>query len=215
MKQDVQDRRTLLAGFGAAAAAAVAFGSVSTRAQATTPFAPTRHTQDEWLDQLPGKHRAFIDSSSSDGANNALAWAQNLFTANKSGYGLEDAEIATIVCFRHLSTPFAFNDAMWAKYGKTLATSAKYVNPRNNNAPTANPHQRAIDGLAKRGVQFAICDLASHRVATELATATGGHADDVYKELVANAAPNSHFVAAGVVGVTRAQEYGYSLLVAG
>ncbi len=39
--------------------------------------------------------------------------------------------------------------------------------------------------------------------------------DSVYKELVASAIPNGHFVAAGVIAVTRAQEYDYSLLTAG
>jgi hypothetical protein len=44
------------------------------------------------------------------------------------------------------------------------------------------------------------------------ASATGGNADAVVKELMANAIANSHFVPAGVVAVTRAQERGYSLL---
>jgi len=39
-----------------------------------------------------------------------------------------------------------------------------------------------------------------------------GNADAVYKELVANLIPNSHMVAAGVVAVNRAQEYGFTLL---
>jgi len=35
------------------------------------------------------------------------------------------------------------------------------------------------------------------------------------KELTANLVPNGHLVAAGVIATTRAQEYGYTLLVAG
>jgi len=42
--------------------------------------------------------------------------------------------------------------------------------------------------------------------------ATKANGDAVYKELVANLVPNSHMVAAGVVAVNRAQEYGFTLL---
>ena len=34
----------------------------------------------------------------------------------------------------------------------------------------------------------------------------------IYKELVANIVPGSRMVSAGVVAVTRAQEYGYALI---
>jgi intracellular sulfur oxidation DsrE/DsrF family protein len=214
MKDGRQDRRALISGLGAAAAA-VALGSSGTRAQTKAPFAPARHAQDAWLDELPGKHRVFIDSVSGNGASDALLYAGNLFTANKAGYGLDDGDLAIVVCFRHLSTSFAFGDAMWAKYGKPLAEAARYTSSGGANPPAANPQQKSIDALAKRGVQFAVCDMATHRVAGQIATAVGATADAIYKEITANAAPNSHFVAAGVVGATRAQEYGYSLLVAG
>jgi len=214
-----QDRRELLSGLGIAAAA-IALGSTPARAQTRGTFAPARHTQDEWLDQLPGKHRVFIDSVSSAGISDALLYASNYFAASKSGYGLEDADVAVIVCMRHFSTPFAFNNAMWAKYGKPMADMAKYTNPRSTDVPTANPHvprsgTAGFTGLAAKGTQFAICDMATHFLAGQIATATGGKADDIYQELAANTVPNGRFVAAGVIGATRAQEYGYTLLVAG
>ena len=40
-------------------------------------------------------------------------------------------------------------------------------------------------------------------------------ADEIYQELSTSLIPNSRLVAAGVMAVTRAQEYGYSLLDAG
>jgi hypothetical protein len=40
-------------------------------------------------------------------------------------------------------------------------------------------------------------------------------ADAMVKEFTARALPNSHFVAAGVVGINRAQEHGYTLIYAG
>jgi len=68
-----------------------------------------------------------------------------------------------------------------------------------------------IDAVVKRGTRFAVCDMATHFFAGQLAM-PGGNADAIYKELVANLIPNSHMVAAGVVAVNRAQEYGYTLL---
>lgn len=226
-----QDRRALLSAMGAAAAGvALASAPVHAQAKAQTgamataagKFTPARHKEDAWLDTVPGKHRVFIDSSSGSGASDALLYAGNLFTANKSGYGLNDNDLAIVVCLRHFATVFAFNDAMWGKYGKAFAGLPGIVE-KGAAAPTANPHTidanngitiPGIDGLAKRGVQFAICDMAAHFFAGMIA-GTGGDAATVYKELAANTVPNGHFVAAGVVGTTRAQEYGYSLLVAG
>jgi hypothetical protein len=42
-----------------------------------------------------------------------------------------------------------------------------------------------------------------------------GDKQAVYDELAGNLVGNSHLVAAGVVGVNRAQEYGYTLVTAG
>jgi intracellular sulfur oxidation DsrE/DsrF family protein len=223
MKSAKTNRRTLLSGLGVAAVG-VAASAVSMQAQTPTPtpaatatptrtsFVPARHKEDEWFDSLPGKHRVFIDSATTEEAGDAVLYANNLFIANKSGYGLEDADIATVVCFRHYGTIFGYNNAMWAKYGKTLADSGKYTNPRGADANTANP-QRNLDALAKRGVHFAICGLATRRIAGQIAAAVSGNADEIQKELLANIITNGHVMAAGVVATTRAQEYGYSLLI--
>ncbi|MBP8273709.1 MAG: hypothetical protein KAY59_04725 [Acidobacteria bacterium] len=212
MKSAKPNRRALLAGLGVAAAG-IATGGVRVDARAqSTSFVPAKHKEDEWLDKLPGKHRVFIDSASAESAGDALQYASNLFVANKSGYGLEDGDIATVVCLRHFGTIFGYNDAMWVKYGKTLAESGKYTNPKPGEAFTANP-QGSIERLAKRGVHFAVCGLATRRIAGQLATATGGKADEIQKELIANVVTNAHVMAAGVIATTRAQEYGYSLLV--
>lgn len=221
MKSAKPNRRTLLSGLGVAAVG-MAANVVPTKAQAPTSaaaatpartsFVPARHKEDEWLDTLPGKHRVFIDSASAESAGDALQYASNLFVANKNGYGLEDGDIATVVCFRHYGTIFGYNNAMWAKYGKTLAESGKYTNPRGAEANNANP-QRSVDTLAKRGVHFAICGLATRRIAGQIAAAVSGNADEIQKELIANVITNGHVMAAGVVATTRAQEYGYSLLV--
>ena len=111
---------------------------------------------------------------------------------------------------------FGFTDPLWAKYGKAMAEAVKYTS-RDGEVPAANPFNAAprkqFESLAKRGVQFMVCDTASHRFARMLAGTGDGEA--VYKEMAANMIPSSRFVPAGVVGVTRAQEYGYSLVFVG
>ena len=74
--------------------------------------------------------------------------------------------------------------------------------------------QAAHAGNLDVGVQFGVCDTASHGLARRLA-GPGGDAEATYKEMVASMIPNSRLLVAGVIGVTRAQEYGYSVVHAG
>ena len=218
-------RRAVLTG-GSAAVAALAVGSPASAQSAsttTTRFQPARHAQDAWLDAVPGRHRTFIDASTARGAAEAVLYANNLFEANKTGYSLTDRDVAVVVCLRHFATAFAFTDTIWAKYGKPMSALLEFTDPKTKQAPTTNlllsadygmmlPNLgNSIPAVTKRGVQFAICDMATHFVATQLAAA-GGTADAIYKELTANLIPSSHLVAAGVVAVNRAQERGYTLL---
>jgi hypothetical protein len=157
-------------------------------------------------------------SSSPQGASDGLQFANNLLSTNRSAYGLADEDLSLVVCLRHQSAAFAFSDVIWSKHGKALADSVRYTDPVTKEAPLANPLTAAprnpIAALAKRGVVFAICDLSSHRLSRLLA-GPGGDADAMYKQMAANPVPNGRFVPAGVAALTRAQEYGYSLLVAG
>ena len=68
----------------------------------------------------------------------------------------------------------------------------------------------AMDALIKKGVHFAVCQMASRHIAGRIAQATGGETDAILKEIGANLVPNGHFVSAGIVAVNRAQEKGYS-----
>ncbi len=203
------------------AAAAMALAGTRAGAQApmtplATTFQPARHDHDAWMDKIPGKHRMVLDVTTANGVGEAIGFAINLFAGNKSGYDLHDADLAMVICLRHFATVFAFTDPIWVKYGKALADAVKYTS-RTGELPTTNPYnaapRSAFDGLARRGVQFMVCDTASHRFARMLAGS--GDGETVYKEMAANMIPSSRFVPAGVVGTTRAQEYGYSLLFVG
>jgi hypothetical protein len=221
-----KSRRSFLSNLGIAASAAGAtLGAGSIGAQAQTPadarWQPARHPQDDWFDQLPGKHRFFFDTTTPDRLEDAIQFTGNYYGANKGGYGLENADLAVIVGMRHRSAPFAFNDAMWAKYGVTLAKRAEFVDPKTKEmpklnyyppkAPAAPARARGLASLMNLGVQFAICNLSTRAISGLIADATSQKTDDVYKEITANLIDRARLVPAGIVAVNRAQERGYSI----
>ena len=97
-----------------------------------------RHPADDWLDQLPGKHRLTFDTMTPDRLEDAIQFAGNFIPPNKGAYGLESADLAVVIVMRHRSAPFAYNDAMWAKYGGTLARRAEFTDPKTKEAPKVN-----------------------------------------------------------------------------
>ena len=64
MTREKWARRSVVGMLTAIGGAFAAGGSVSA---APGAFQPARHQPDEWLDQLPGKHRVFIDVVSGTG----------------------------------------------------------------------------------------------------------------------------------------------------
>lgn len=225
--KDIQARRSVITGFGAAAAG-LALVSQTACAQpgGATGFQPARRSADAWLDDLSGTHRVFIDSATALGGAEAVLYANNLFAAQEGpDYDGDPADLAMVICFRHYSTPFGYNDAMWAKYGEVFNSIMKFPDPATGQAPTANMLNQdrtdvsnfgfTIDLVAGKGAQFGICRAATNFFSNVIAGATGGSQPGIFDELVANAIPSSRFVSAGVMALTRAQEYGYSLLYAG
>jgi hypothetical protein len=220
MAQHKWTRRALMSGVGAGALQLTVPRSAPAQA-VDVPFKPSRHAQDAWMNNLPGRHRTIIDTVSAKGVAEGLLFARNMFVANASGYGLKDADVAIIVCVRHGSTGFGFNDAMWAKYGAQLG-GPDFTDPTTKKAPTTNLYNSAsfgvgvtIEAVVTRGAHFAVCAMAAQRLAGQIASTAGLSADAVFKELTSNLIPNSHMVAAGVVAVNRAQEYGYTFLNGG
>jgi hypothetical protein len=223
-------RRSFLTRLGAGVTvlgSGLAAGTGIAAAQSTsTGSRPMRHPQDDWMDKLPGKHRLVFDTTTPAGFGAAVAYANNFLTASKDGYGLTDQDHGIIIVARHFATPFAYNDAMWAKYVKAMPPFVVIDDPKTKQRPTMNLYNVGTYGLdlpnlgttipdvVKRGVHFAVCQMATRFFAGPLAQGTGGTADAVYNELVANLVGNSHMAAAGIVAVNRAQEHGYTLSTA-
>jgi intracellular sulfur oxidation DsrE/DsrF family protein len=214
-------RRSFLSRLGAgfaAVGATLGAGTATVLAQGSSSggWQPARHSEDEWFDKIPGKHRTFLDAVSAHGVGEALHFASNIFTTSKSGYGLESGEVAIVVCLRHAATAFAFNDAIWSKYGASLPSDPK-TNATAMKNPYNSPDRRdeTFDALIKLGVHFAVCDKSTQGLAGSLARKTDGKSDAVYKEMLASVIGNSHLVPSGIVAVGHAQEHGYAYAYCG
>jgi intracellular sulfur oxidation DsrE/DsrF family protein len=218
--EPITERRSFLNRLKLGTAAAFALGGIA-RAQVkpATPFVPARHDKDDWLDKIPGKHRMVIDTTSSSAFADSLLFASNFLLVNRNEYGLQNSDIALVVIARHVSTSFGFNNAMWAKYSVPMADG--FVDPKTKQTPKTNVFQAeasagpaSLDGLASQGVQFAVCSMATRRIAGTIAKATGGNTNSIFDELSANLIGNGRLAPAGILVVNRAQERGYSLVTA-
>jgi len=209
MKQDVKGRRELVAGLGAAATAVVVGARPS--AQAPAHFTPTRHSQDEWMGKMTGSHRVILDVTTAEGMPDGIRFVGNLYTGHQSGYNVPESDLAVIVVLRHAATAYGYNNTFWTKHGAELASQA-------GSLPVGNPYDSGdrvqLSTLAKRGVQFMVCGTASRGLSRRLA-GEKGDADAMFKEMEANLISSARIVSAGVVGVTHAQEYGFSYLFVG
>jgi hypothetical protein len=64
-------------------------------------------------------------------------------------------------------------------------------------------------------MRLAVCELTLRAYVDIIAKHTSEPQDAIRKELTANTIGNAHFVPAGIVAVTRAQERGYALVSIG
>ncbi len=194
------------------------------RPAAAARWEPARHEKDEWLARATVKHRFLFDTTTWEGLGNALAFADNFYKVNKSEYAVESAELSLVIVVRHLSAAFGYSDAMWKKYGATLALRAKVDDPKTRQAPLENLYSSTgfgdalpnrgitLESLAKRGAQFAVCTLSTRANAGLIARAVGSTPEAIFAELTSSLVSNGLMVPAGIVTINRAQERGYSLV---
>src|SRR5262249_23215634 len=180
-------RRSFLARLGMALSTvgmAIA-ANESAEAQAATEsgrWQPRRHPVDDWMDRVTGSHRLGVDSTKPAGLGSAIWYANNFYIANQSGYQLGHTDLAVVIVLRHGSTAFAFTDAMWAKYGTVLAQRINFDDPKTKQRPKINVYNSTthgdllpsggitLDALAERGVHFAVCQIATRRLAAAIAS---------------------------------------------
>lgn len=236
MNEYQTDRRRLIgASMLVAGAAAASAGPALAQAGpvgATTGWQPAMEPLDSWLDKPGTRHRMVFDTISADGADEALGYANNFLHVNEADYALKPEQIGLVIIFRHMSTPFGFNNAMWAKHGRKFADQLGLKGDKAIQAATMNPAlagpsdppplpkgfewagDDTIPKLAAKGVRFAVCGLATRGIAGALA-GKGGNPQAIEAELKANLAPGAVVVPAGIVAVNRAQEHGYTFAYTG
>ena len=168
-----------------------------------------RHPQDDWFDENQAKHRVIFDTWNAEHFPDALQFSGNTFETNKTDYDIPNDQMAVVIVCRHRTTPFGFNDAMWAKYGKSFSAQMDWTDPKTHEAPAANPYTARFKTLAGLGLQLAVCNRTTHAYANRAARDAGLKNEDVYNELKANTVIPAHIVPAGVIAVTRAVERGY------
>jgi intracellular sulfur oxidation DsrE/DsrF family protein len=203
---------------------ALALGPPEVKAQSGggDSWKPARHSEDDWMDAVPGVHRFLFDNTTYAGFGGAMRFANNFMRVNRDAYGLEDNDLAVIIVARHFSTPFAFNDAMWERYGVPLAARENIIDPKTDAPPTVNLLNTSgygdelptrglmLKSLLDKGVRLAVCEVAARGAAGRVARAVGGDADSIFEEFTRNLVDNAHLVPAGIVAVNRAQERGYT-----
>lgn len=197
------------------AAGALLASALPAAATQRSPAGPSRHAQDDWLDQAPERHRVIFDTWMADKFGEAVGFAGNWMRINKEQYGLADGDLAMVIVARHGSAPFAFNEAIWTKYGKIFAANMSANDKVAHPNPSTNVHATRLAALAKQGTRLAVCSLTTRAYTQIIAKETGAQPEAVLKELTANTAGPATFVPAGIVAVTRAQERGYALVSIG
>jgi intracellular sulfur oxidation DsrE/DsrF family protein len=223
------ERRSFLTHLNAGLASLAAMAGVAMAQEKSTAaphWEPARHEKDDWLDTLPGKHRVVFDTTTPEGFGDAVFFANNFIRVNRTEYGLPNTDLAVVIVARHRTTPYGYNDAMWAKYGMPLAARARVEDPKTKLPPKMNLFNAAgfgelltnrnttWDSLSKQGAQLAVCSISTRAYAGIVAQTIGANVDTIFSELTANLVSNARMVPAGIVTVNRAQERGYSLVSA-
>jgi hypothetical protein len=217
------DRRSF---FTSAKLAALAAGGVALASAKQAPAAhwePARHDKDDWLDKAGTKHRLVLDTTHAPGFGEGVAFAGNYIRANQDAYSVPAGELAILLVVRHMSTPFGYSDAMWAKYGAIMGAMADFQDPKTKAAPKINVYTAegygplpsrgvTLGALDKQGAMIGVCAVATRRLVGMIVQATGGTEDAVNSELIANLVPGARMVPAGIIAVSRAQERGYTLI---
>ena len=91
--------------------------------------------------------------------------------------------------------------------GRTAEHAGRYLQRRGRQRTATREPARTV-----QGVRLTAAPPAAGGTGI---TGPDGDADAIYKTMAANLIANARFVPAGVIAVTRSQEYGYSLLYAG
>jgi hypothetical protein len=218
----ITHRRGFLGRIGAAIALGMTgLGPVRLAAESAPDVPPSGKADpfEDWLNKINGTHRMAFDAPHANEGFPAV-WPRIYMNTMNATYGTKDSDDSVVLILRHEAAPLALNDAMWAKYpfGQQLginengkpATRNIYTTITNLPIPGIG-----VAELLKSGVLVGVCNVALTVGASQLAAKTGGNADAIKSELVANLIPGIQVVPSGVMAVGRVQEKGCNYCYAG
>jgi intracellular sulfur oxidation DsrE/DsrF family protein len=215
--------------FGAAAAASVSIVGGRT-------VAAQESASDGWIKEVKGTHRCLFDFPQHKNGF-PLLHIFNYLNTYSAAYKVGPGQAGAVGTFYGMgnqsSIPFAFSDAMWAKYQlgeyTALKDAAGKAYTRNVfNRPTKDDLHLlmaaiqtptipafgemmpglGIENLQKMGTKFLLCANAFGGWCMELEARGKGKAPDIEKELGANLLPGVTIVPAMVIAIEKAQVAG-------
>jgi hypothetical protein len=159
-----------------------------------------------------------FDTITADGLTNALLFINNYYTANQTGYGLTDKDLARV------ARPAASFDALCVQQchlGQVrtpITQRSQYNDPSTNQPPKTNLFAGSGTSdqggrntrvtVAQRGVQFAVCQISTRNYANTIAMVDRSQCRCRLAELAGNRLANARLVPAGIVAVNRRRNVG-------
>ena len=215
-------------GLGAAATpAALRADEIMAMRTASAP-GPAVKPDNSWLQGIKGNHSQIFDMPAPNGGF-PLFHVRNYVHTYTSAFEQSFPHVLAIVGLYGFSTPLAFNDAMWAKYGFGAAIE---VNDRDTKIPAIRnvfaaapagaslgaearieiPGDSSISALQALGVRFIVCNNAFNFWVARLAPALNRPVAEIRTELEANMLPGVIIVPAMVIAMNQAQAEGASYM---
>mgnify|MGYP006396402147 CR=1 FL=1 len=224
---DLNSRRRFLSAVVLGAAATGVAGFVNPLHAATGSMSTldlsSKGDADKWFENVKGSHRITYDGSTPhDGFPMIWTWA---FYLSNNETGTPDLDMTAVTVLRHTGIPFAFKDALWAKYplGEVFKITDKqtgeaskrnlYYEPQPGDFPL--PGIDGIKAMQARGAMFCVCNLAIKVYSSVISAQMGLDAETVYQEWVDHIHPDIQLVPSGVWALGRAQEKGCGYIFAG
>jgi hypothetical protein len=210
------DRRTFLTTLGGFATLAVGVSGAQDSPQ--PPAVASGSIDISWFEKLKGKHKQVFDLGSFDlSVDSPLRQPVTYLSAHREVSHLEPPDdINVVVAISHKAFPMNAPDALWEKY--KIGEHWNIKDPSTGGPSTRNIFlgketdrgTATVRGLQARGVVFWQCNFALGAIASELAKARGGSAQDIRADLAANLLPGVRLVPAHTWALGHVQERGFT-----
>jgi hypothetical protein len=213
MSVSTPSRRSFVTRFAAAVGAATLLPGASFAISPVDRRAMPGDEVEPWLAALTGKHRQLFHSH--ENLFNGLFYATRYKTGYAKEYGVEPADVNSVLAAHGKTGAITYNDAAWEKYGFGEWFDIK-ENPKSAKFATHNVFLNSPDDddpgvmeAMKAGVVILSCRTALRGAAAALAKKNKfGSAEEIERDLTASLVPGVILVPAMVIAIERAQKQG-------